>query len=188
MCCNQYKPYMQCISTPYPYGDDPLVSNCIKLSRNHDNHTITTSDICRFYSMLFYCWTLRNEFRWNFIVNTNIVIWENAFEMFVCRMAAILSLPQCIRQKTAYIINRFGHHRNSYSGTVPLTSSILNHTTNGSRVQSRHSWNPRAHFMLWILYVEWNYVGYSEISCCLTDQTYINYIVPCYLLILEMID
>ena len=125
-------------------------------------------------------WTLRNEFRWNFTVNTNIVIWENAFEMFVCRMAAILSLPQCIRQKTPYTINRFGHHRKSYSGTVPLTSSILNHTTNGTRVQSRHSWNPRAHFMLWILYVEWNYVGYSEISCCLTDQTDIDYKVPCY--------
>ena len=36
-------------------------------------------------------WTLRNNFQWNFNQNTYIFIHENASEIIVCEMAAILS-------------------------------------------------------------------------------------------------
>ena len=42
-------------------------------------------------------WTLRNKLQWNFNRNYNIFIQENAFENFVCEMAAILSQHQCLQ-------------------------------------------------------------------------------------------
>ena len=41
-------------------------------------------------------WTLRNKLQWNFNRNSNIFIKENAFENGDCKMASILSLPQCV--------------------------------------------------------------------------------------------
>ena len=41
-------------------------------------------------------WTLRNKLQWNFNRNSNIFIQENTFENVVWKIAAILSLPQCI--------------------------------------------------------------------------------------------
>ena len=37
-----------------------------------------------------------NKFQWNFNQNSNSFIHENAFEMVVCEMAAILPGPQCV--------------------------------------------------------------------------------------------
>ena len=42
-------------------------------------------------------WTIRNKLQWNFDQNSYIFIQENAFENVVCEMAAILSLPQCVK-------------------------------------------------------------------------------------------
>ena len=42
-------------------------------------------------------WTIRNKFQWNFIRNSFIFIQENAFENVVCKTAAILSRPQCVK-------------------------------------------------------------------------------------------
>ena len=46
-------------------------------------------------------WTLRNKFQWNFNQNSNISIQENAFENVVCKMASILSQPQCVSPQTS---------------------------------------------------------------------------------------
>ena len=48
------------------------------------------------------CWNivnlnLRNKLQWNFNRNHSIFIQENAFESVVCKMAAILSRPQCVK-------------------------------------------------------------------------------------------
>ena len=41
-------------------------------------------------------WTLRNKLQWNLSQNSNIFIKENAFENVVCKLAFILSWPQCV--------------------------------------------------------------------------------------------
>ena len=41
-------------------------------------------------------WTLWNKLQWNFNRNSNIFIQENAFESVVCKIAGILSRPQCV--------------------------------------------------------------------------------------------
>ena len=41
-------------------------------------------------------WTRGNKLQWNLNQNSNIFIQENAFENFVCEMASIWSLPQCV--------------------------------------------------------------------------------------------
>ena len=41
-------------------------------------------------------WTLRNKLQWKFNRNSNIFIHENAIERVVCKIAAILSRPQCV--------------------------------------------------------------------------------------------
>ena len=43
-------------------------------------------------------WTHRNKLHWNFIQNTVISIQQNVFENVFCKMAAILSPPQCVNQ------------------------------------------------------------------------------------------
>ena len=53
------------------------------------------------------CWnivdgTLRNKLQWNCNWNSNSSIPENAFESVVCKMVAILSLPQCVKQEHWY--------------------------------------------------------------------------------------
>ena len=42
-------------------------------------------------------WTHENKFQWNFNQNSYIFIQENPFENIVCKMAAILSRPQCVK-------------------------------------------------------------------------------------------
>ena len=44
-------------------------------------------------------WSLWNELQWNFNWNWNIFIQGNAFGNVVCKMAAILSQPQCVKSK-----------------------------------------------------------------------------------------
>ena len=41
-------------------------------------------------------WNLRNKLQCNFNQNCNIFIQENVFENVVCKMASILSRPQCV--------------------------------------------------------------------------------------------
>ena len=42
-----------------------------------------------------------HKLKWNFNRNPNIFIQENAFEIVVCEMVAILSLPQCVNPSSA---------------------------------------------------------------------------------------
>ena len=49
-------------------------------------------------------WTLRNKLQWNFNRNSNNFIQENAFEVVVCEMAAILFRPECVNS-FAWIIS-----------------------------------------------------------------------------------
>ena len=41
-------------------------------------------------------WTLRNKLQWNMNQNTNIFLQGNAFKNVTCKLAAIMSRPQCI--------------------------------------------------------------------------------------------
>ena len=41
-------------------------------------------------------WTFMNKLQWNFNRNSHISIQENSFESVLWKMAAILSLPQCV--------------------------------------------------------------------------------------------
>ena len=59
-------------------------------------------------------WTLRNKHQWNFNQNSYIFIQENAFEMVVWKMPAILSRPQCVKRHTNH------HHRTSVAHPSPL--------------------------------------------------------------------
>ena len=40
-----------------------------------------------------------NKLQWNFNRNSNIFVQENSFENVVCKMAPILSLPQCVNKQ-----------------------------------------------------------------------------------------
>ena len=49
------------------------------------------------------CWnivnyTFGNKFQWNFNQNLNSFIQENAFDNVICKIAAILSQPQCVQK------------------------------------------------------------------------------------------
>ena len=46
--------------------------------------------------MLIFYWTFGNKFQWNLNQTTSILMKENAFELIVCEMTAILSQPQCV--------------------------------------------------------------------------------------------
>ena len=50
--------------------------------------------------MLEYNWTLRNKIQWNFNRNSNIFMQENVSENVFCKMVAILSQPQCVKNWT----------------------------------------------------------------------------------------
>ena len=43
-------------------------------------------------------WPLRNKLQWNLNQNSYIAIGENAFENGVCKMASIMSRPQCVKE------------------------------------------------------------------------------------------
>ena len=45
-------------------------------------------------------WTLKNILQWNLHLNSYIFIKENTFEMAVCKMTAVLSLPQSVKTQT----------------------------------------------------------------------------------------
>ena len=45
-------------------------------------------------------WTLRNKPQWNFDQHSYIFIKKNAFENLICKMAAILSQPECVNNNT----------------------------------------------------------------------------------------
>ena len=47
-------------------------------------------------------WTLRNKLQWNFNRNLNILIQGNASQNVVCKMAAILSRPQCVKMAPSH--------------------------------------------------------------------------------------
>ena len=49
-------------------------------------------------------WTLRNKLQWNLNRNSIIFIQEIAFECVVCEMAAILSRPQCVKERASWYI------------------------------------------------------------------------------------
>ena len=49
---------------------------------------------------IFVNWTLRNKLQWNFNRNSSIFIQENRFENVIWKMAAILSQPQCVKEKS----------------------------------------------------------------------------------------
>ena len=60
--------------------------------------------------MLEYChWTLRNKVQWNINRNSCIFIQENASEIVVWKMAAILSRPQCVN----ILLSPSGHNDNN---------------------------------------------------------------------------
>ena len=48
--------------------------------------------------------TLRNNIRWYFNRNSNILIQENAFKNVVCEMTSILSRPQCVSICTGIVM------------------------------------------------------------------------------------
>ena len=47
-------------------------------------------------SLLFVNWDIRNKFQSNFNWNSNIFIQDNPTEIVACKLAAILSQPQCM--------------------------------------------------------------------------------------------
>ena len=73
------------------------------------------------------CWnivnlTLRNKLQWNVNWNSYIFIQENAFENVVCKMAAILSQPQCVKHLFRDWI---------LVGTIPLTAVFVEWVDDG---------------------------------------------------------
>ena len=74
-------------------------------------------------------WTLRNKLQWKFNRNSNIFIHENAFESFVCEMAAILSRPQCVNDKkrigqvaSDILLIRFAYYTKDNQGVPGLVT------------------------------------------------------------------
>ena len=59
-------------------------------------------------------WPLRNKFQWNFNRNSYIFIHENAFEKVVCKMAAILSRPQCLNAHVSSFYCTHNRRLNSF--------------------------------------------------------------------------
>ena len=53
------------------------------------------------YSMM----NIRNKLQWNLKQNKDIFIQENAFENIACKMAVILSWPQCLKNKYSIYIH-----------------------------------------------------------------------------------
>ena len=57
-------------------------------------------------------WTLRNKFQWNLKQNSYIFIQENALENVVWKIAAILSLPQCVNPGGLICFSKRGSCKN----------------------------------------------------------------------------
>ena len=56
-------------------------------------------------------WALWNKLPWQFNLNSNISIQEKSIESVVCKMAAILSRPQCIKNRAhglCFVVVRAG--------------------------------------------------------------------------------
>ena len=71
-------------------------------------------------------WTPRNKLQWNFNPNSYIFIQENVFQNVICKMAAILSLPQCDKTPGPFCVSGFPviyrcRFLNSLVMCVPLT-------------------------------------------------------------------
>ena len=49
-------------------------------------------------------WILRNKLKWKYNRHSSISIHENAIESVVCKMAAILSRPQCVNETCGYCV------------------------------------------------------------------------------------
>ena len=81
----------------------------------------------------YYYWTLRNKLQWNLNRNSNIFIWENAFERVVCETASILSRPQCVNTMSPSEVIMCEQTRPSFVqiracrllGTKPLSEPLL---------------------------------------------------------------
>ena len=68
-------------------------------------------------------WTPRNNLLWNVNRNSYIFIHENQFENVVWKMAAILSLPQCVKRKSVLGIKFLCClYLNNYHISSPLLS------------------------------------------------------------------
>ena len=70
-------------------------------------------------------WTLANEFQWNFIWNSRKCIWNS-----LCKMAAILSLPECVNSSppsAAYMRQWTG---SALVEIIPVVYSAPNHYLN----------------------------------------------------------
>ena len=59
------------------------------------------------------CWnivnrTIRNKKQWNFYLNSNIFVHENAYENVVWKMVAILSRPECVNRSKVTLVSSCG--------------------------------------------------------------------------------
>ena len=65
--------------------------------------------------MLTVNWTLVNNFRWNSSRNTKLFIHENAFEIVVCEMAAILSRARWVTKMARKWISQLSRSKHNLS-------------------------------------------------------------------------
>ena len=86
-------------------------------------------------------WNLRNNLQWNINQNSYIFIQENAFENVVRKLAAILSLSQCVR----------------YAQMCQVAPESWRHLTRMlTKINQNHQWHPsnsRSLVMIWVIMV-----------------------------------
>ena len=71
------------------------------------------------------CWILKNKFQWNLNQNTNIFMQENTIEKVVCKMAAILFQPQCVKDLYCIcVISRFQRNKSWRSRSLKAASCL----------------------------------------------------------------
>ena len=56
--------------------------------------------------------------------NSNILIQENAFESFVCEMAAILSRPQCVKHDLIFSTQMFQSKTEQFKDSLRKTKQL----------------------------------------------------------------
>ena len=117
---------------------------------------VDTGDICCHYwqHILVFNGTLGNKFQWNSSRNSNIYIQEKAFENVFCKMAAILSRPQCAEctlhwrhnrrdcvsnhQPYDCLLNRLFRHRSKKTSKLCVTGLCAGNSP--GPVNSPHKW------------------------------------------------
>ena len=115
-------------------------------------------------------WNLRNKFKW--YLNQNWYIFqENAFEIIVCKMAAILSRPQCVNTLTYKKMV-------SQTADIPFPEAIMTHYTRMYTLIAklmRQTWGPSGScrsqmgpmLALWTLLS-----GYASLACMNLSRTF----------------